>query len=65
MSDDLKQRVVTAVVLLVALIALTLLTTPLAFAAVVAVIIMLAAWEWGAFARLGGVASRLLYTLTS
>ena len=64
MSDDLKQRVVTAVVLLVALIALTLLTTPLAFAAVVAVIIMLAAWEWGAFAQFEGVALRLFYTLS-
>ena len=64
MSDDLKQRVVTAVVLLVALIALTLLTTPLAFAAVVAVIIMLAAWEWGAFAQFEGVVPRLFYTLS-
>ena len=64
MSDDLQQRVVTAVVLLVALIALTLLTTPLAFAAVVAVIIMLAAWEWGAFARFEGVVPRLFYTLS-
>ena len=64
MSDDLKQRVVTAVVLLVALIALTLLTTPSAFAAVVAVIIMLAAWEWGAFAQFEGVALRLFYTLS-
>ena len=64
MSDDLKQRVVTAVVLLVAFIALTLLTTPLAFAAVVAVIIMLAAWEWGAFAQFEGVVPRLFYTLS-
>ena len=64
MSDDLQQRVVTAVVLLVALIALTLLTTPLAFAAVVAVIIMLAAWEWGAFAQFEGVVPRLFYTLS-
>ena len=64
MSDGLKQRVVTALILLVALIALTLLTTPLTFAAAVAVIVVLAAWEWGAFARLGGVAYRLLYTLT-
>ena len=64
MSDDLKQRVVTAVVLLVALIALTLLTTPLAFAAVVAVIIVLAAWEWGAFAQFEGVVPRLFYTLS-
>ena len=64
MSDGLRQRVVTALILLVALIALTLLTTPLTFAAAVAVIVVLAAWEWTAFARLGGVASRLLYTLT-
>ena len=53
MSDGLKQRVFTALILLVALIALTLLTTPLTFAAAVAVIVVLAAWEWGAFARLG------------
>ena len=64
MSDDLQQRVVTAVVLLVALIALTLLTTPVAFAAVVGVIIMLAAWEWGAFAQFKGVVPRLSYTLS-
>ena len=64
MSDDLKQRIVTAVVLLIALIALTLLTTPLAFAAVVAVIITLAAWEWGAFAQFEGVVPRLFYTLS-
>ena len=64
MSDDLRQRVVTAVVLLVALIALTLLTTPVAFAAVVGVIIMLAAWEWGAFAQFDGVVPRLFYTLS-
>ena len=64
MSDDLQLRVVTAVILLVALIALTLLTTPLAFAAVVAVIIVLAAWEWGAFAQFEGVVPRLFYTLS-
>ncbi|MGB1748068.1 MAG: phosphatidate cytidylyltransferase, partial [Pseudohongiellaceae bacterium] len=64
MSDGLRQRVVTALILLVALITLTLLTTPLTFAAAVAVIVVLAAWEWSALARLGGVASRLLYTLT-
>ena len=64
MSDGLRQRVVTALILLVALIALTLLTTPLTFAAAVAVIVGLAAWEWSALARIGGVASRLLYTLT-
>jgi phosphatidate cytidylyltransferase len=64
MSDGLRQRVVTALILLVALIALTLLTTPLTFAAAVAVIVVLAAWEWSALARIGGVTSRLLYTLT-
>ncbi|MFZ8956076.1 MAG: phosphatidate cytidylyltransferase, partial [Pseudohongiellaceae bacterium] len=63
MSDGLRQRVVTALILLVALIALTLLTTPLTFAAAVAVIVVLAAWEWSVLARLGGVAFRLLYTL--
>ena len=64
MSNGLRQRVVTAIILLVAIIALTLLTTPLAFAAAVAVIVLLAAWEWGGFAQFGGVGSRLLYTLT-
>ena len=54
MSDGLKQRVVTALILLVALIALTLLTTPLTFAAVSR---LSSCWRPGSgrFARLGGV----------
>ena len=64
MNDGLKQRVLTAVILVIALIALTLFTTPLIFAAVLTVILLLAAWEWTSFVEIKGIASKFSYTLT-
>ena len=62
MIDGLKQRVVTAIILLIALLALTLFTRPFIFAAVVAVIVALAAWEWTAFVGIEGIALKASYT---
>jgi len=43
----LKQRVITAVILLLLLIGATTLLGPFSFALVIALIVLLAAWEWG------------------
>ena len=52
----LKQRIITALVLLGALIAITTNVNLLAFAAIAGALVLVGAWEWGAFALLTGVA---------
>lgn len=52
----LKQRIITALVLLGAFVAITTTVSPLAFAVIAGVLVLIGAWEWSAFASLAGVA---------
>lgn len=49
MSSPLRQRVVTALILLLGLVAATTLLSPFGFAVLIAVVLVLAAWEWAGF----------------
>ncbi|MDP7456241.1 MAG: phosphatidate cytidylyltransferase [Gammaproteobacteria bacterium] len=60
----LKQRVITAVVLLVTLLLITTQLPPFEFAVAVAGLLMLAATEWIGFVGLNEFKSRLFYLLT-
>ena len=64
MSDGLKQRVITAVILLLCLIAVTVLLSPFVFALVIGVVVLLASWEWGALIGLSARSSRQMYLFT-
>lgn len=52
----LKQRIITALVLLGAFVAITTTVSPLAFAVIAGALVLIGAWEWSAFASLAGVA---------
>ena len=52
----LKQRIITALILLGALIAVTTSVNLLTFAGVAGALVLIGAWEWGAFASLTGFA---------
>ena len=56
----LKQRIITAIILLLALIALTTTAGLGVFALITGVLVLIGAWEWGAFAALG-TKSRLAF----
>jgi phosphatidate cytidylyltransferase len=60
----LKQRVITAVFLLLALIAVITLLSSFYFSIVIALITLLAAWEWGALLGLQAGAAKLNYLLS-
>ena len=62
-SPMLKQRIATAIVLLVGLIAMTTSLGLEAFAAVTGALVLIGAWEWAAFASLGSK-SRLAFVGT-
>jgi len=64
MSGALKTRVITAVVLLLGLIAVAVFFPPLPFALIIALIVMMAAWEWTGFIGLTDVPARLPYMVT-
>ena len=64
MSDGLKQRVITAVILLLCLIAATTLFTPFSFALFIAAVVLVASWEWGALIGLTDSKSRQAYLAT-
>ena len=49
----LKQRIATALVLLIGLIAMTTSLGLEAFAAITGALVLIGAWEWAAFASLG------------
>ncbi len=57
----LRQRIVTAIALLVPLIAALFFLPPLALAALFAAITLVAAWEWAALSGLSSPAQRLAY----
>ena len=59
----LRQRIATAIVLLVGLIAMTTSLGLEAFAAVTGALVLIGAWEWAAFASLGSK-SRLAFVGT-
>jgi len=62
-SDTLKKRIVTAVVLALALLLILLGLPPLATVVALSVIVLLGAWEWSAFLRLPDFAARLGYVV--
>jgi phosphatidate cytidylyltransferase len=62
-SDTLRKRVVTAVVLAAALLAIVLWLPEWATVAVVTLIVLFGAWEWSAFLRLEAPGPRLGYVL--
>lgn len=64
MSRVLKQRIITAVILIAALIAATTLLTPFYFALVLTPIVLIAAWEWGGFIGLDSKEARASYCVT-
>ncbi|WP_339671385.1 phosphatidate cytidylyltransferase [Dasania marina] len=61
----LKQRIITALVLVGAMTCAIVFLSPLYFAAVMTAIILAASWEWSALAGLQGTVSRAAYTLSS
>lgn len=64
MSDGLKQRIITAVILLLCLIAATTLFSPFLFALFIAAVVLVASWEWGALIGLIDSKSRKAYLAT-
>jgi phosphatidate cytidylyltransferase len=62
-SDTLRKRVFTAVVLAAALLAILLWLPEWATVAVVTLIVLFGAWEWSAFLRLPGPGPRVGYVL--
>lgn len=63
-SSSLRLRIITAIMLMGALIAISTLFSPFVFSAFVAVIVMLAAWEWAAFLGLDSGTARIPYLAT-
>jgi phosphatidate cytidylyltransferase len=62
-SESLRTRVTTAVVLGVALLVVILWLPPSATVAALTALVMAGAWEWSAFMRLRSLAARLAYVL--
>jgi phosphatidate cytidylyltransferase len=61
MTEQLRQRVLTAVVLAAVLLAILLWLPPAATVVVLTVLLLAGAWEWSAFLRLATAAGRLQY----
>ena len=59
----MKQRVITAVIALLALLAVLFYVPAAATQAVFALVVLAGAWEWSAFLRSGGLPVRLLYVV--
>lgn len=60
----LKQRIATAVVLLIGLIAASTLLSPFLFSLFTAVVVLLAAWEWGGFIGLENLTTKTAYLIS-
>jgi len=60
-SDALRQRIVTAAVLIVALLVIVLWLPPAVTVIVLTLLVLAGAWEWSAFLRLPGSVSRAAY----
>lgn len=63
MSEGIKKRVTTAIVLVAILLAVVLWLPPAGTVVALTVVVLAGAWEWSAFLRVQGVAVRLLYVL--
>lgn len=64
MNRSLQLRIVTAVILMLGLIAITTLLSPFLFAVAVAIIVLLASWEWSALIGLQSGQQKCLYLFT-
>ena len=64
MSSALRLRVVTAVILMVALIVISTWFTPFLFSLFMAAVVLMAAWEWSVFIGLNSRAAKLRYLAT-
>lgn len=60
----LKQRVITAIILIVVLIVATTLLSPFYFALFLTPVVLIAAWEWGGFIGLDSKEARTSYCVT-
>lgn len=63
-ASPLRQRVLTAIVLMAALIGFSTLLPPFYFAVFIGIVLMLAAWEWCGFIGLDTAVSKLPYLST-
>lgn len=64
MKRVLKQRIITAIILGIALIAATTLLSPFLFAVALIPVFLLASWEWSGFIGLDSKRSRISYCVT-
>ncbi len=64
MNKSLQLRIVTAVFLMLGLIAMTTLLSPFLFAIALAVIVLMASWEWSGLIGLQDRNSRVIYQFT-
>lgn len=60
----LKQRIATAVVLLIALVAISTLMSPFAFSLAIALVVLVAGWEWGGFIGLENLTTKVAYIVS-
>lgn len=60
----LKQRIVTAIILVIALIAITTIFSPFYYALLLTPVVLVAAWEWGGFIGLDSREARTSYCVT-
>ncbi len=63
MSEGIKKRVTTAVVLVAVLLAVVLWLPPAGTVVALTLVVLAGAWEWSAFLRVQGIAVRSLYVL--
>jgi phosphatidate cytidylyltransferase len=60
----LKQRIATAIVLLIGLVAASTLLSPFLFSLFTALVVLLAAWEWGGFIGLENRTTKVAYIIS-
>jgi phosphatidate cytidylyltransferase len=60
----LKQRIITAIILLIGLIAATTQLSLFNFTLIISLIVVLASWEWSGFIGLNELSEKLTYSLT-
>ncbi|MFK7863933.1 MAG: phosphatidate cytidylyltransferase [Pseudohongiellaceae bacterium] len=60
----LKQRIATAIVLLIALIAISTLMSPFWFSLIIAAVVLIAGWEWGGFIGLENRTTKVAYLIS-
>lgn len=64
MVGDLRLRVITAIILMLGLVAATTLLEPFYFAIFIALIVLIASWEWGGFIQIKRKRGRAGFILT-